>query len=100
MKKYLVQFDFGLYNAFGESLEVLTEEEFQKIKDFSESGEKVYLGEIEGKHSEVFGTLDAKDFKVISENQDDIAVFEKVLGWGFGAYSMLENVEEKLSENA
>ena len=100
MKKYLVKFDFGLYYASGESLEVLTEDQFQKIKDFSAGGKEVYLGEIEGKHSETCGPLDAGDFTVISEDQDDIAVFEKLVGDNFGAFSMIETVEEVLENES
>ena len=99
MKKYLVKFDFGLYNAFGKSLEVLTEEEFQKIKDFSASGKEVYLGEIEGKHSEIYGPLDTGDFEVLTQDPEKIKVFETLLNGHFGAFCMLERVEEALNES-
>ena len=36
---------------------------------------EVYFGEVLGKHSEVYGTMDADDFEVVS---DDLAVIEVV----------------------
>lgn len=40
-------------------------------------GKDVWFGEILGKHSEVFGTLEEKDFKVIPDEPGIIAWFEK-----------------------
>ena len=98
MKKLLVKFDFGLYYAFGQTLEILTEEEYKKVLDFSDSKKEIYLGEIEGKHSEVYGPLDRKDISIISENNEDIEVFERLFPRGFGAFDMVEAIQEALDE--
>jgi len=94
--KYLVHFDFDLRNAYGEAYEVLTEDELKMVKDFSGSGEDVYLGEIEGKHSEVYGTLEFNDWKIISENQDDIEAFGRLFGNNIGAFTMTNKIRESL----
>ncbi len=41
-------------------------------------GKEAYFGEILGKHSEVAGTLEAKEFKLISDDPSDVAVFERL----------------------
>lgn len=43
-------------------------------------GEQVYFGEILGKHSDVYGPLEAKDLEVISRDPNEIAVFERTVG--------------------
>lgn len=43
-------------------------------------GSRVYFGEILGKHSEIYGTLDPEDLEVLSEDQDEIAIFERTVG--------------------
>lgn len=45
-------------------------------------GKRVYFGEILGKHSDIFGTLDAKDLTVVTDNQDFI---EKAVRYGIGS---------------
>ena len=97
MKKYLVEFDFGLHYAFGGSLEVLTGEELLRVENFVAKGSYLYLGEIEGKHSEIEGPLEASDFNIISENQEEIAIFEKLIGANYGAFSIIESIQEQTS---
>ena len=94
--KYLVHFDFGLRNAYGEAYEVLTEDELKMVKSFTGSDKEVYLGEIGGKHSEVYGTLESNDWKIISENQDDIEAFGRLVGNNIGAFMMTEKIRESL----
>lgn len=43
-------------------------------------GKAVYFGEVLGKHSEIYGTLDEKDLKVLTDDQDFIEKFEKLVG--------------------
>lgn len=43
-------------------------------------GSSVYFGEILGKHSEVYGTLDAEDLSVMTDDQDFIEKFETIMG--------------------
>ena len=98
-KLYLVKFDFGLYYAFGESIEILTEEELQKVKDFIAECKEVYLGEIEGKHSDVYGPLETTDFEIISEDQEKIKAFQELIGDNFGAFCMTSAINESLEED-
>lgn len=69
-----------LYNLF-----IADEKDWAWIKTWCE---KVYneahFGEIAGKHSEVRLTFALKDFQVISEDEDFIDQFEKVVGKSFG----------------
>lgn len=97
-KLYLVKFDFGLNYAFGEWLEILSEEELQKVKNFIADRKKVNLGEIEGKHSEVYGPLESRDYKIISEDQEKIKVFKELVGSNFGAFCMTSKIDEALEE--
>ncbi len=40
-------------------------------------GKQIYLGEVSGKHSEIYGTLDWEDLETVSEDQCVIKVFEE-----------------------
>lgn len=96
--RYLVKFDFGLYDAFGESVEIMTEDEFKTMKEFVSDGKEVYLGEIAGKHSEIYGPLEEKDYTVLSTDEAEIVVFEKLLGECFGAFCMSEEITQVLEQ--
>ena len=43
-------------------------------------GSEVYFGEILGKHSEVYGTLDANDLTMKTDDQEFIDKFQEILG--------------------
>lgn len=43
-------------------------------------GKMVYLGEILGKHSEIYDELGKDDLEVLTENQDFINEFESIVG--------------------
>ncbi len=98
MKKYLVRFNFGLRDAFGESIEVLNEEDMELLRQSVINRQNVYLGEIEGKHSEVSGVIEASDFEIISENLEEIVVFEKLLKGCFGAFCLMDAIREAIKE--
>ena len=97
--RYLVRFDFGLNDAFGEEVQLLTSQELQFLKD--NIGTKIYLGEIEGKHSQVYGTLEYSDFKILAEYEEDnvfVIVFDRHFNRGFGIdifSALVEAVNEK-----
>ncbi len=93
MKK-LVKFNFGLRDAFGEAVSVLTEEDMKILTEFTAKEDEVNLGEIEGKHSEVYGPLGSNDWGVISSDQEEIKTFEKLFGNNFGAFNMMEAIAE------
>lgn len=58
-----------------ESVFTATQSEIDEILD-----KNIYFGEILGKHSEVYGVIEAKDLEVLSEDASLIAVFEKHVG--------------------
>ena len=76
MKKYLVKTNFGCRDAYCGSLEVWTEEELELVNSWV--GMEVYFGEIAGKHSEVYGTLEAGDFEVLKASECFIEEFKKL----------------------
>lgn len=83
--RYLVKFDFGLDDAFGKEIRLLTSDELKFLKD--NTGTRIYLGEIEGKHSEVSGPLNSEDYVILSEYPDDsdfVKEFDKHFKLGIG----------------
>jgi len=98
MNKMLVLFDFDLCYAFGKSYEVLSEEQYRKVVEFSISGEDIYLGEIAGKHSEVYGPLETENFKIVSTDQKYVQFFEEVIGQQFGAFDVYGTICDQEEE--
>ena len=83
--RYLVRFDFGLRDAFGEEVRLLTESDFEKLNN--KIGSYIYLGEIEGKHSEVSGDFEKGDFTVMATYEDGsefVKEWDKQFPQGFG----------------
>lgn len=68
--------------AFIGGLFVATDEEVQNL-----IGKEIYLGEYEGKHSEVYGTVNAEDITLVSENP---AVVEAVGSFGIDPLEFLQ----------
>ena len=93
----LVKFNIRLSDAFGESVQILTPEDMQKLQQVIDDNTVIYYGEISGKHSEVYGPLESYECKIISEDPNEIAVFEKLFGNRFGAFDMMENINEALN---
>ena len=84
-KRYLVRFDFGLSDVFGEEVQLLTEADFELLN--TKIGSYIYLGEIEGKHSEVSGDFEKGDFTVMATYEDDsefVKEWDKQFPQGFG----------------
>ena len=84
-KRYLVKFDIGLDDTFGQEIQLLNETNFEKLKN--KIGNYMYLGEISGKHSEVSGNFESEDFKVLSEYDNDsefVKEWDKQFPQGFG----------------
>lgn len=88
MSRVLVRFhwDCGRQGDV-EGIFVTTKEELERNYDKS-----VYFGEILGKHSEVYGTLDRKDITVESEDQDFIDQLVLILGTHIGGYNPLDAI--------
>lgn len=58
-------------------------------------GEKIYFGEVLGKHSEVIVTMKPEHFKILTEDQDFIDKFQEyVLESGHVPFYYLEETEE------
>lgn len=67
-EKLLVRFEWDVRRmGTVEGVFVTTQEEIDLA-----IGREIYFGEILGKHSEIYGTLDAGDIVTISEDQDFI----------------------------
>lgn len=52
-------------------------------------GKQVYFGEILGKHSEVYGTLDEKDITILTDDPVFLAKFTELLGRDVSGYNPL-----------
>lgn len=64
-------------------------------KDLDEAyGKEVYFGEILGKHSDVYGTFEEKDIKVISEDSIFIEQLTHLLGDDISGYNPLNYIFE------
>lgn len=62
-------------------------------------GKQVYFGEILGKHSEVYGTLDEADLQVLSDDQDFIEKVVSIFGDNLPiGYNPLSYIEDQESE--
>ena len=98
-KRYLVRFDFGLSSAFGEEVQLLTELDFEKLN--TKVGSRIYLGEIEGKHSQVSGKFEKGDFTVLSTYEDGsefVKEWDKQFPQGFGIdiwYALTEGDDDE-----
>lgn len=56
-------------------------------------GEEVYFGEVLGKHSEIYGTLDAEDLTVLTDDQEfiDKAIEYELVPSGFCPLDYIED---------
>ena len=79
MSKKLYQFDFDTYYSNTEGLFVADEADVAAAM-----GKQVWLGSLEGKHSEVYGDLEECDLKVITDDPAFIEQFERLFPGGFG----------------
>ena len=76
MKKLLVHFQWYVHRmGTVESLFICTQEEIDNA-----IGKELYFGEILGKHSEIYGTLDKEDITVKSDDQDFIDKLQDIIG--------------------
>jgi hypothetical protein len=63
-------------------------------------GRKVYFGEILGKHSEIYGTLEEKDLVRLTDDPDFIAKFKEYgCASGYSPLEYLEDEEEETEES-
>ena len=86
MKK-LWKFEWGVEHAFIGGLFVATDEEVKNL-----IGKQVYFGEYEGKHSDVYGTIEEGEITLVSDNP---IVVEAVGDFGLNPIEFLnEEMEE------
>lgn len=58
-------------------------------------GKQVYFGEILGKHSEVYGTLDRGDITVLTDDADFLDKLTQFVGTEVGGYNPLSYLSEE-----
>jgi len=62
-------------------------------------GKELYFGEVLGKHSEVYGTLEDNDISVVSEDQEKIEWLVSILGTSISGFNPLEYIQEQELED-
>jgi hypothetical protein len=78
-----------------EAVFISTKESMKTLK-----GKTIYFGEILGKHSDIDYEFDAKDFKVISEDQEFIGNLKSIFGnsetiIGYNPFDYIDEDEEE-----
>jgi len=61
-------------------------------------GKEVYFGEILGKHSEIFGTINEEDLRVESEDQEKISWIVSLLSENISGFNPLDHIEGEENE--
>ena len=91
MNKYLWRFywNCGRMGAV-EGLFVATNDEVEE-----HIGKDVYFGEILGKHSEIYGTLDWEDLEKINLDSVSTERVAKFLGDTWSGYNPLKHIDEE-----
>jgi hypothetical protein len=63
-------------------------------------GKELYFGEVLGKHSEVYGTFEASDLELVSDDVKDVEVFERLnLATGYNPLDYLPDDDESDDED-
>lgn len=88
-EKYLWKFGWGLSYGDVEGLFVATEEEVVDL-----IGKEVYFGEINGKHSEIYGEIEEGEIEKVGLDPETVAKVSAVLGDTWSGYNPLHYVEE------
>jgi len=90
-EKYLWRFnwDCGRQGEL-EGLFVATEQEVKSL-----IGQEVYFGEVLGKHSEIFGTIEENEVKKVDLDSETVEKVTKVLGDIWSGYNPLEYLPDE-----
>jgi hypothetical protein len=90
MKKLLCQFhwDCGRQGNV-DGLFITTEQEIESI-----IGKSVHFGEILGKHSEIYGTIEDGEITVVSDEQDKIEWLQGIMGETISGYNPFYYLQE------
>lgn len=90
---YRMQFDAGRMGSVC-GLFTATDEEIKEA-----IGKEVYFGEVLGKHSEVYGTLEASEVTLVTDDPDFVAKFDEYqCASGYNPLEYLRENEEDDSE--
>lgn len=68
----------------------------QEVKD--SIGQNIYFGEILGKHSEVYGTIDEGDITEVKVSEQTVKEMEEVLGYSISGYNPLNYIQYTCSK--
>ena len=96
MKEVLVSFKHETHYGDVHGIYILTVEDWKKIKFLQDNNESIYLGEVAGKHSEVYAS--ANKFMLVSKNEDEVEGFRKLFGRTFGSYQPIDYAIELYEE--
>jgi hypothetical protein len=96
MEEVLVSFKHNTYYGSVNSIYIMDIEDWEKIKFLQENGESIYLGEIAGKHSEVYA--DVNSFVLVSNKTQEVNSFRKLFGKTFGSYRPFDSAMELYEE--
>lgn len=94
----LIKFELSLRGTDLCLAAIVDEEEWKLLENKMKSNYTVYLGEVAGKHSAVNVELEENDFKILSEDPNEIAVFQKLFGNEFGNISISYFIEDEGEE--
>lgn len=95
LKLYSFYWDCGRMGNL-DGLFVAEESEVAKIL-----GKEVYFGEVLGKHSEIYGTVDEEDITVVSDDQEKIEWLIDVIGGAnISGYNPLEYYDPEDDEDS
>ena len=76
-----------------EGLFVATQEEVDRVID-----KEIYFGEVLGKHSDIYGTLEASDLQIIPIDESAVNAIVAVTGATISGYNPLAYYEEQEGE--
>jgi hypothetical protein len=61
-------------------------------------GKDVYFGEVLGKHSEIYGSLDKKDVKLVSDDTEKVLWLYELMGDTVSGFNPIEYISEEEEE--
>lgn len=92
MKEVLVSFKYnGSYGSV-HGIYIMDLKDWKKIKHLQYLHEELYLGDVEGKYSDVYTTFDK--FTLITDNDGEIQLFRSLFGETFGSYEPIDQAME------
>ncbi len=96
MSERLIRFDMDLWDAYGISYEIVTDDEAKMLFDYV--GQDLYLGEISGKHSDVERELTRDCFDVLTDDPKKIEIFRELTGGHIGSFSVIGTIIDQMED--